>query len=136
MQLRRLHQGDNDLLARAVSAFGSWESVQPLILEDANAVVVVAEDGTELGGWAWGYRVPRPDGRYMFLLYDLEVTEAHRRKGVGRAMLQAMLELAAGLECFEMWLVTEADNHAAIGLYETAGGTRSDRGDVVYSWEL
>jgi ribosomal-protein-alanine N-acetyltransferase len=51
----------------------------------------------------------------------LAVHPAHRRHGLGRAVLQAGLDLAAAAAAEAVFLEVAADNAAALALYRVAG---------------
>jgi ribosomal protein S18 acetylase RimI-like enzyme len=57
----------------------------------------------------------------MFFVYELAVGEGYRRQGIGRRLMQ---ELLFGQE--EAFVLTEAENEAAMALYASLGGTRVD----------
>lgn len=54
-------------------------------------------------------------------LLNIAVSAAHQRKGVGRSMLVAMLEIAAAKRWARVFLEVRAGNVAAIALYRSAG---------------
>jgi len=68
----------------------------------------------------------------MYLLYDVEVVESHRRRGVATAMLRRLAALAREQGIDEGFVLTEPDDVAANGLYEKAGGIRSE----VVMWDF
>lgn len=86
-------------------------------------------------GSAWGYHLPRPDGPPMLLLYSLHVDEAHRRRGIGTALVEAFRAHAERDGCRKLWLTTEASNQPAQRLYDGAGG-RARPASVFYEWDL
>jgi len=71
-------------------------------------------------------------GRAMYLVYDVDVAESHRRRGVGTAMLARLAELAREQGVDEGFVLTEPDNDAANRLYAKAGGVRSE----VVMWDF
>jgi aminoglycoside 3-N-acetyltransferase I len=95
---------------------------QTALLADDRTVFVAALDGTQPVGFAFGYVLPRRHGRpTIFFVYEIDVDERYRRRGIGRRLLQ---ELLAGQE--EAFVLTDADNDAAMALYAAVGGTRVD----------
>lgn len=56
-------------------------------------------------------------------LHDLEVDPSHRRQGLARSVLAALLDFGAEQGARTAWLHVEADNPAALALYESAGFT-------------
>jgi aminoglycoside 3-N-acetyltransferase I len=115
--LRRLGPGDEDVVGR----FATQEP-QSALLADERTVFVAAFDGDEPIGFAFGYELPRRDGRpTMFFVYEIDVDEAYRRRGIGRRLMETLLE---GHE--EAFVLTEPENDAANALYASLGGTRSE----------
>jgi aminoglycoside 3-N-acetyltransferase I len=68
----------------------------------------------------------------MYFVYDVDVAESHRRRGIATAMLERVAELAREQGIAEGFVLTEPDNDAANGLYDKAGGTRSE----VVMWDF
>ncbi len=84
-------------------------------------LVVALEDGVVVGmGSAVDY--VHPDKAPQLWINELGVAPTHRRLGVGRRLLEALLARGRTLGCTEAWLGTEADNEPARALYEQAGG--------------
>jgi ribosomal protein S18 acetylase RimI-like enzyme len=68
----------------------------------------------------------------MFL-YELGVHDDHRRQGFGSALVTALAALAQERGCTGMWVLTDADNEAALGTYQ-AGGAGQPEPTVMLSW--
>ena len=68
----------------------------------------------------------------MFL-YELAVHEDHRNRGVGRALVGALAQLARDRGCYGMWVGTESDNAAALAAYRAAGAGSPEAG-VILTW--
>ncbi|GAA3269110.1 hypothetical protein GCM10010493_52390 [Streptomyces lavendulae subsp. grasserius] len=47
--------------------------------------------------------------------------EAHRRRGIGRALTLALADEARARGCYGMWVGADTDNGAALATYESAG---------------
>jgi ribosomal protein S18 acetylase RimI-like enzyme len=101
------------------------------LLDDPHAIFLVAFDGDEEIGFALAHDLPRRHGnvRQLFV-YEVDIVESHRRRGIGRALLEHLAEL--GIR--EAFVLTEPDNEAASGLYESIGGIRSEV--VMWDFEL
>ncbi len=93
------------------------------LLDDPHAILLVAVDDEEEVGFVLAYDLPRRHGnlRQLFV-YEVDVLASHRRRGIGRLLLEQLAEL--GIR--EAFVLTEPDNEAANRLYERVGGTRSD----------
>ena len=78
----------------------------------------------------------KPYGKERWLYVDeVDVCADHRQKGVGKAIMLKLIELAEEADCEEVWLGTEADNDAANALYRSLNP--DDVGQVVgYTYEM
>jgi ribosomal protein S18 acetylase RimI-like enzyme len=71
-------------------------------------------------------------------LAELYVVPRHRGRGLGRAMLDAAIELARGTGADYICLATSEDDVAARSLYESSGFSHRERdpdGPVMYFYE-
>lgn len=89
------------------------------------------------GGNALGFTQLYPSfssgaARRIFILNDLFVTHEARRRGVGRALLQAAANFARAEGAVRLTLSTALDNSTAQALYEMAGWQR-DKTFCVYT---
>jgi GNAT superfamily N-acetyltransferase len=69
----------------------------------------------------------------MFL-YELAVDEAARNRGIGRALVGALADLARSRGCYGMWVLTDDGNPAALRAYAAAGGSRESPDAVLINW--
>ena len=75
---------------------------------------------SELLGMASGRVEIKPYDATQWLYVDeVDVCVNQRRKGVGRALMEAMCALAVEADCELVWLGTEPDNTAANALYDS-----------------
>lgn len=94
-------------------------------LRRAESVVLLATDET---GEGLGFCQLYPsfcsvEAQPIFSLYDLFVTPAARRTGLGRALLRAAESLALERGVARLDLTTARSNHRAQALYESEGWT-------------
>ncbi len=87
--------------------------------------VLVAERADGVVGFGSYGRFRPHEGYAGTVEHSLYVDEASRGVGVGRALLQALLEAATGCGMHVMIGGIEAQNAASIALHERAGFTRS-----------
>jgi aminoglycoside 3-N-acetyltransferase I len=104
-------------------------------LDDPTHHLLLARDGGRVVGFVSGVETTHPDKGTEMLLYELEVEEAARRQGHGRALVDALAALAQSRGCYAMWVLTDADNAAAIATY-TAGGAAPPTSHVMLTWDL
>lgn len=82
-----------------------------------------------------GVELTHPDKGTEMFLYELAVDEDHRRRGVGTALCTALRDLATARGCYDMWVLTDDDNEAALGTYRGSGATESSS-HVMLTWPL
>ena len=135
MTIRALQPGDEDLLRSVVLRFkGDSSGLSSEFLADDRSRAWVAESDGAVVGWCWGQVLSRPDGRRDLLVYELEVEPAERRRGHGRAHVEAALECAAALGLGKVWLLTGEGNEAAGALYRSLGGAEVRQ--LLFSWRV
>lgn len=84
--------------------------------------VLVAEEGGVPLGFASLRLIPQVEADPPHAeLSDLFVREPHRRRGVGRALMDFAERLARDRGCARMYLVTGFDNEGARAFYRAAG---------------
>jgi len=104
-------QGLRDALARADVFFTAEADGEPLGL-----LIVVVPPWTDAGE-----------------ITDLAVHRPHRRRGVGRALVDAALQFARSRGLRALWAEPRADNAAAIEFYLSLGFRLSGFNDRMYS---
>jgi ribosomal protein S18 acetylase RimI-like enzyme len=74
-----------------------------------------------------------PDKGTEMFLYNLAVQSEFRQRGFGRALVDRLAAMAKERGCYGMWVVTGAENEAALATYESSGST-AEPGQVVLVW--
>jgi ribosomal protein S18 acetylase RimI-like enzyme len=113
------------------------EDVQSLLTDERTYLFAAMSAGEEVIGYALAYCFPalyRPGG--LAYLYDIEVAEAHRRKGAGRLLIEAALRHLKTDGVTELWLGTDTDNEAAQALYRATGAQRSEGAFYDFTYRL
>jgi aminoglycoside 3-N-acetyltransferase I len=88
------------------------------------AIAALSETGV-VGGLA-GYVLPKfEQARSEFYIYDLAVSEEHRRKGVATALIETLRTLAAERGIYVIFVQADYGDDPAVALY-TRLGTRED----------
>jgi GNAT superfamily N-acetyltransferase len=128
--IRRLRPGDEPTLQNVCSRYKSRvpsdeEAARVLALDGVH--IWIAEVDRELAGFAYAHELQRIDGDTMVFLYELEVDERFRRRGLGRALVEQAKALAAGRRAF---VLTGLDNEAGQRTYASVGGVATT--ELVY----
>ena len=128
MQIRRLRSGDDDVVERLAT-----REPRTALLEDPHAIFLVAFDNGIPIGFVLAYELPRRHGDEMTLcIYEIEVDEAWRRRGVATRLLLELERIARQHEIAEAFVLTDATNAAAMRLCESVGGKAQD----VVEWDF
>jgi ribosomal protein S18 acetylase RimI-like enzyme len=104
-------------------------------LADPNHHLLIAYSDGAPAGFVSGVEVTHPDKGTEMFLYELAVDEAHRRQGIGTALVLALRDLAHDQGCYGMWVLTDADNAAAGATYRKSGGEVESQ-PLMFSWRF
>jgi ribosomal protein S18 acetylase RimI-like enzyme len=136
--LRLLGRGDAAVLGRV--AEGVFDHpVDPalaaeLLADPRHHLAVAVADGVVVG-MASGVHYVHPDKPPELWVNEVGVAPGHRGAGLGRRLLELLLEHGRELGCREAWVLTQAGNDTARRLYRRAGG-REDAAVVMYDFDL
>lgn len=97
-------------------------------------LIAYAEDGFP-AGFVSGIEMLHPDKGVELCLYELSVDEAYRRRGVGRALTEALVAEGRARGCYDVWVGVDTDNEAALRTYRSAGA-RSEGDFTMLTWEF
>ncbi|HZB88830.1 MAG TPA: GNAT family N-acetyltransferase, partial [Terracidiphilus sp.] len=90
------------------------------LVDAANAACWIAEDESDMAGFAIVEWTPRPDGVSAYIV-TIEVAPAYRRRGVAAELMRCVEASACEAGATTIWLHVAADNAAAMRLYEAHG---------------
>jgi GNAT superfamily N-acetyltransferase len=144
-KVRRLGRGDEPVLAllarddaefdldgRATPRAPLDDAAAALFLDDPGVRAWVAEDGGTVVGFVYGHVVRKRAGPAIeVLLYEIGIRASHRRRGIGRALVTALLAWAAELGARETWVL--AGNPGAASFYRACGFESVDDSGVMLS---
>ena len=135
MEIRALGPGDDAAVVAAQHLFDgpARADATARFLAEPGAHLLVAYEEGELAGFVSGVEVTHPDKGTEMFLYELAVDEAFRRRGYGRALIEALAALARGRGCVGMFVFVDDDNEAGRAAYRSAGGTESSR-PIMVDW--
>ena len=136
LAIRRLGQGDEHVLRLLAAESPDFDlagrsepepplepSVAAAYLSSAWVLHWVAEQDGRVVGELLCHVLPLPyRGGTELLLYSIGVREGHRRRGVGRALVDEMRRWAVEQQIDEIWVL--ADNPGAEAFYAACGFAR------------
>lgn len=136
-QIRRMTSGDEPLVLRARAIFDHpprIEETRRYLGSDGHHLLFAVADGEPVG-FVTGVELVHPDKIVEMFLYELGVAEAARGQGIGRALVEALGELARERKCRGMWVLTDGDNAAALATYRAAGASAEER-TLLLEWRF
>jgi ribosomal protein S18 acetylase RimI-like enzyme len=118
---RLLAPGDEHVVRELATYDGPGDP--EALLADPRTLMLVAFDGDRAVGFVLAHELPRRHGdRAKLFVYEVDVAEGHRRRGVASALLERLAELAHERGIPTGFVLAEPDNGPANALYRTAGG--------------
>jgi ribosomal protein S18 acetylase RimI-like enzyme len=142
MKVSRLGKEDIDAVIHIVanlidsshrkSELPKMSHLENLLHDDRTYLLAAFMDNLVVGDLL-AYRFPSlyaPE--FLAYLYDIEVLPIHRRKDVGRLLVETILTHLAPDGVTELWLGTAVDNTEAQALFASTGAVRS--GETFYDY--
>ena len=139
LDLRVLQAGDARVLANvAPEVFDGPLDPQLAaeFLNDGRHHLAVAVDQGVVIGFASGVHYIHPDKPAELWINEVGVAPSHQGKGIGKAVVQTLLQHGRSLGCREAWVLTDRSNHAAMRLYASTGGQESAGDEVMFTFQL
>jgi ribosomal protein S18 acetylase RimI-like enzyme len=102
------------------------QATQRFLVEPGHHLLIAYDDDGAPIGMVSGVEMTHPDKGTEMFLYELGVHESHRGRGVGRALVAALADIAKARRCYGMWVLTDDDNSAAVKAYLAAGAKLED----------
>ncbi len=105
-------------------------------LADDRMIFLVAFDGSDPMGFLFGYELLRRHGdRAIFFVYEVDVRERHRRRGVATKLFRELERLVRARGIRRAFVLAAEGNEPAMRLYESVGGVRPYDDDVMWRFE-
>ena len=137
LEVRILQAGDASVLERvADDVFDGpvdphWSAE---FLADPRHHLAVAIDSGVVVGMASGVHYLHPDKPPQLFINEVGVASSHQGRGIGRRVLDALLERGRTLGCSEAWVLTDESNSIARKLYASAGGEIDSDPAIMYTF--
>jgi aminoglycoside 6'-N-acetyltransferase I len=139
-EIRVLNQGDELVLERVADEVFDHAidaAAAATFLADPRHHIAVAIDDDWVVGFASGVHYLHPDKpRPELFVNEVGVADTHRGRGIGTAVLNALLEHGRGLGCSGAWVLTDRENTAAMRLYTTAARGEAGTDHIMFSFAL
>lgn len=103
---------------------------------DPRSMIAVAIDDGVVVGMATAFTYVHPDKPRQLFINEVGVAPPYQRRGLGSALVAALLERAKQMGCVEAWVATEEENTPARLLYQSLGGKEDAARAVVYTFPL
>ena len=141
LKIQRLTSVDDRLISQLNEVFDEgtvWDHQQGnAFLEDADNLFLIAWWEGQIRGYLTGHRLQRFDRRQAeVLLYEINVHASAQRKGIGKALIGEVNRWAKDVGADEVWVLTEADNTAAMAMYASAGGVEDTSDTRMFTYIL
>ena len=106
-------------------------------LADPRHRLVVALDKNIVVGFLSAVIYVHPDKSAPEMwINEIGVAPTHRRQGIGKALMKAILEEAKQAGCSEVWVLTDRANLAAMAMYKSAGGEETLPDPTMFTFKL
>ena len=126
LEIRILRRGDEQVLQN-VAAEVFDNPIDPDLtrefLADPRHHLAVAIDNGLVVAFASGVHYVHPDKPPQLWINEVAVAPTHQRRGLGKAVMKALLDIGRTHRCTEAWVLTDRTNTAAMALYASLGGT-------------
>ena len=134
-----LGPGDESVLGRvAADVFDLpvQEDLAAEFLADPRHHIAVAIDGETVVGFASAVHYLHPDKPAELWINEVGVAATHRRRGLARRIVRALLERGRELGCREAWVLADRDNEPALRLYGSVGGLRAREDVTLFTFRI
>jgi aminoglycoside 6'-N-acetyltransferase I len=138
LDVRRLRPDETAVLERVADEMVDHPIVPAAaaeFLRDPRHHLAVAMDDGVVVGCASAVLYVHPDKARPELWIHEVGAASHRRRGIGRRLMDVLFETGRAADCSEAWVLTEESNHAARGLY-AAAGRRAEGCQVMFTFPL
>lgn len=124
--IKVLQRGDEAILMNvAPEVFDNpinMELTKEFLADPRHHIAVATDDGLVVG-FASGVHYIHPDKPPELWINEVGLAATHRRRGLGKAVLKALLEVGRIHNCTTAWVLTYRTNVGAMALYSSLGGT-------------
>lgn len=138
-EVRRLRVGEEEIAGRLSASFVSGEleySEARRLLENESNYLIAAVEADRLAAFLIAYQFPDLWGGKRVYLYDIEVQEEFRRKGIGTEMVELLISLCRMDGVKSIWVGSNVANAEACGLWESTGAKKVSQTYVEFEFSV
>jgi aminoglycoside 3-N-acetyltransferase I len=139
LKVRRLEINDAQTAVMVVEQFAdksvSAEYMREFLSNPAN-YLIIAEAENNVAGFLLAHALQRlKQNSYKMFIYEIDVSETYRRKGVGTALIQYILEIVRQEKMMNAFVFTSHSNKEAVEFYKSTGGKIANEDDLMFVYE-
>ena len=105
-------------------------------LDDPRHVLYVAAIDDVVVGMASGFEYFHPDKQPQLFINEVGVSPPYQRKGIGKQLVEALIDDARRRDCIFAWLGTDNDNLPAQACFGSVPGGSDPTQFLLYEWKL
>jgi len=106
----------------SVSADGLLCVLEEVVADETRGFLLLARDDSQIAGVAYVATIPSVEhGGFVVWLEELYVTPAYRSRGIGTALVEAVLERARKMDIVAIDLEIDTEHSRAESLYRRLG---------------
>ena len=139
LEIKILKRGDETAFGRVAPGVFD-EPVNARLTEefltDPRHHIAVAIEDDVIVGFVSAIDYVHPDKPRELWINEVGVAPSHHRRGIGRQVLECMLDHGRALGCRQAWVLTERPNIAAMRLYRSASGIAHSPETVMFDFDL
>lgn len=110
------------------------ELASEFLMDPRHHIVVALDDGLVVG-MASAIHYIHPDKNPELWINEVGVASTHRKMGIGKRLIDALLKTGESAGCHEAWVLAKRSNSAAMKLYSSAGGSHAED-QVMFTMKL
>jgi ribosomal protein S18 acetylase RimI-like enzyme len=136
LRIKRLESQDVHIAIKVVKSFAakdaSFQHMQRFLSNPTN-YLIVAQANDNVVGFLLAYALDRlkEDSHKMFI-YEIEVTESHRRKGIGAALISYVRGIVKQEKLVSPFAFTSYSNEGAVEFYKSDEGEIENGDDLLF----
>lgn len=141
MPILRAKRADLELARQAITEIHGRPQVDDAALADflsrpSSYLLLASEGGRAVGSLSGHAILHAYRSQPQFILYEIDVLPKWRNRGIAKALVERFTAEARASGAFEVWVLANQSNEAAMALYHSAGFRRQHHDDVMFSLAL